>query len=180
MKLYRWDQSAPNVRPPCADYAPTVSRNRARVEPMGPKCAPHAPTMRLPCAHCVNKPFGLAPMGPKCAPHAPTMRPLCQSTRWTCTNGPKVRPPCAHYAPTMRPLTPQAVLKLYRWAQSAPAMRPLCARCLLPFFLLLKRWVHTAPPVRPLCYVSKPLRVKSVASIRGNAPTTTRSWRILS
>ena len=69
-------------------------------------------------------------------------------------------PPCAHYAPTMRPLTPQAVLKLYRWAQSAPAMRPLCA--------------HNA------LAVSKPLRGKSVASIRGNAPTTTRSCRILS
>jgi hypothetical protein len=143
-----------------------------------------------------------------CAHYAPTMRPLCPETvpelnRWD-QSAPPMRPLCAYHAPTVSINR----LDLHQWAQSAPPMRPLCAHnaptnstsrfevvplgpkcaryaptmCSLfaSIFLLLNRWVHTAPPVRPLCYVSKPLRVKSVASIRGNAPTTTRSWRILS
>jgi len=36
--------------------------------------------------------------------------------------------------------------------------------------------------MRPRCahYVSKPLRFKSVAASRGDAPATTKSWRTLS
>ena len=68
-KPFRSGTGGPKVRPLCAHYAPTISINRFRVEPMGPKGAQYAPTMRPLCPETV---WDLN----RCALSAPTMRPL--------------------------------------------------------------------------------------------------------